>query len=124
AYRARLRAREIQPRRAGLARGRADDAAVDELAACGTDDLRDLAGGGRRNGVRVHVETLEPPNRTRDVERRVGRANGQQQVALGELPRRAAILEPCGLGALPGPGASPFRGPEHSQAPTAQDRPD
>src|SRR5207249_9983546 len=73
----RLPAGEVEPRRAGSARRRTDDASVYEAP------LRapDRAGRLRGDGVRVDVDSREAGHLARDVERRVGRADGDQDLA-------------------------------------------
>src|SRR6185436_16977583 len=119
------RAGEVEPRRPVLARRRADDPTVDAVPASGDDDALDLAGGGRGNRVGFDEQAPKARDRTGDLERRVRRADGEDDLASAhELLERACVLEPRRLGAAPGITAAPDGGPEDAVSVAAQHGPD
>ena len=111
--------------RLSLDRRLADDAAIDIGAAVTSNELRNLACGIGRYGVSVQVEASESVHGPSNIERRVRRADGQDDAGLScQFPRGANVGQPDGLRPRCGVAAAAVRSPQHLISGVGQASPD
>src|SRR5262245_12178993 len=110
---------KIHTRGSRLLDGRADDSSVDEASSRLCHDGADLLSGGARYRVAIHVDAAEIHGRnlSGNIDRRVGRANGQHDIApsYGSVDIDD-IFKASITGPLAGGGTPPTRSPNHLRA--------